>query len=31
MENVERLGYDQVIDVIAEIQNTMNVMKAKKL
>lgn len=27
MENVERLGYDQVIDVIAEIQNTMNVMK----
>jgi len=26
-ENVERLGYDQVIDVIAEIQNTMNVMK----
>ena len=27
IENVERLGYDQVIDVIAEIQNTLNVMK----
>lgn len=27
MENVERLGYNQVIDIISEIQNTLNVMK----
>jgi len=27
MENVEQLGYNQVIDIISEIQNTLNVMK----
>ena len=29
MENVQRLGYDQVIDIITEIQNTLNIMKDK--
>ena len=27
MENVERLGYGQVISIIEEIQNTLDVMK----
>ena len=27
MENVEKLGYNQVIDIIAEIQNTLSIMK----